>query len=68
MMNHQTHQTALQVIPPLAYQPFDWRKPDPIVQAVWDIKAQINKECDYSIDKVFEMAKASRLARLAGNA
>ena len=48
----------------LGYEPFDWRRPDPIVQAVWDIKAQINRECDYSVDKVFEMVKASRQARL----
>ncbi len=40
------------------------RRPDPIMQALWAVKAQINKECGYSIDKVFEMARASRLARL----
>ena len=40
------------------------RQPDPIMQALWVVKAQINKDCDYSIDKVFEMARASRLARL----
>ena len=65
MMNQFNPVTVAQPAPPLAYQPSDWRKPDPIVQAVWDVKAQINKECDYSIDKVFEMARASRLARLA---
>jgi hypothetical protein len=56
--------TALPVAAPFGFEPFDWRKPDPIVQAVWDIKAQINRECDYSVDKVFEMVKASRQARL----
>jgi hypothetical protein len=40
------------------------RQPDAIMQEIWDIKAQINKACDYSVDKVFEMARASRLARL----
>jgi hypothetical protein len=55
---------ALPVAAPFGFEPFDWRKPDPIVQAVWDIKAQINRECDYSVDKVFEMVKASRQARL----
>ena len=64
MMNQLNPVMTAQATPPLTYQPFDWRKPDPIVQAVWDVKAQINKECDYSIDKVFEMARASRLARL----
>jgi hypothetical protein len=62
MMNQFNPAITPQATPPFAYQPFDWRKPDPIVQAVWDVKAQINKECDYSIDKVFEMARASRLA------
>jgi hypothetical protein len=65
MMNQFNPAITPQPAPPMAYQSFDWRKPDPIVQAVWDVKAQINKECDYSIDKVFEMARASRLARLA---
>jgi hypothetical protein len=68
MMNSSKPQTqastAAQVAAPFGYEPFDWRKPDPIVQAVWDIKAQINRECDYSVDKVFEMVKASRQARL----
>jgi hypothetical protein len=43
------------------------RQPDPIMQTLWAVKAQINKECDYSIDKVFEMARDSRLARLKKN-
>ncbi len=64
MMKSSTHQTQPSNALHLGYEPFDWRKPDPIVQAVWDIKAQINRECDYSVDKVFEMVKASRQARL----
>ena len=65
MMNQLNPVMTAQATQPLALQPFDWRKPDPIVQSVWDVKAQINKECDYSIDKVYEMARASRLARMA---
>jgi hypothetical protein len=68
MMNSNKPQTqastALLAATPFGYGPFDWRKPDPIVQAVWNIKAQINRECDYSVDKVFEMVKASRKERL----
>jgi hypothetical protein len=68
MMNSSKPQTqtsnAVQVATPFGFEAFDWRKPDPIVQAVWDIKAQINRECDYSVDKVFEMVKASRQVRL----
>jgi hypothetical protein len=43
---------------------FNWRAPDAVMQEIWAVKAQINKECNYSVDKILDMARASRVARL----
>jgi hypothetical protein len=32
------------------------RRFDPILQELYDVKAQLNKEADYSVEKVFERA------------